>query len=191
MCRFERHTLLDTAEGMLRNGSYSAFSLNDLASSTSMNTSEVICYFPTKEAVLTALIRKRSAQLKIELRDISDAYHDAESRLVAYACLISEGFEGTMSTLSDSMTAARSDVPKAVGREVAKLLRLQLEWIQNVVQEHGLCCGQPYRTPPEIAARLIFSALEGDAVIDRALGANEPSAVSFIQILEMLGISRK
>jgi TetR/AcrR family transcriptional regulator, transcriptional repressor for nem operon len=188
--RAERRTLLTAAEEILRCRNYAALNLDGLATSTAMEQVEVAFHFPTKEALLTALIRRRIKLVRIDLRDISDAYHDAESRLVAYACMISDGFERGMQTLLESMAAISSEAPGNVRLEIRKLSHLQLDWVKDVVQEHRATCSVQAPLPATAAARLIVSALEGDTLIDRALGKSEPSAASFIEILALLGISQ-
>ncbi|MGU7774295.1 hypothetical protein ACV229_29475 [Burkholderia sp. MR1-5-21] len=175
-------SLLADAERLIRTRGYQAFHLSDLGSSASL------AEFRTKEALCTTLIRQHIAHIKTELYDIKLEYRDAESRLIAYACLFSEGFEKGLAPLSSVLAAARSSVPNALRKEIVKLFRMQLNWIQEVIREHGESRGQTTPLPPEHAARLLLSTLEGDAVIECALSADEPSAASFSQVLVTLGI---
>jgi AcrR family transcriptional regulator len=180
--------LLLEAERLIRRNGYSAFTLDNLASNTSISKSEVLEHFPNEESVCRELIRRHFEHLKCELRDIRMEYHDAESRLVAFACLLSEKFEKDLPSFSGMLANSRSCVPQTIRRKTAQLLQLQLVWIQEVIQEPGVLGGD-LQLPPEHAARLLLSALEGDAVIDCAFGATDPMATSFTAVMRSLGIS--
>ncbi|WP_321804018.1 hypothetical protein [Burkholderia sp. BCC1993] len=156
-----------------------------------MTEAEVTECFGKKEALFIKLIQTHSGYLEQELREISFEYRDAESRLIAYACLASEHFEQGVPSLPNVLGVARSSVPPEVGAEIEKLFRLQLNWIRQTVQEHQAAKEVAPALSADQAACLLASALEGDAVIECALNTGEPSATAFLQALTLLGISRR
>lgn len=168
-----------------------SFTFACLAESASSTEAVVTECFGTKEALYIELIHAHSGYLEQELRDISFEYRDAESRLIAYACLASDQFEQGVPSLPNVLSAARASVPREVGAAIEKLYRLQLNWIRQTVQEHHAANEVAPALSAGQAACLLVSALEGDAVVECALNTSEPSATSFLQVLTLLGISRQ
>ncbi|MBN3787455.1 TetR family transcriptional regulator [Burkholderia sp. Ac-20353] len=191
MVRSTRTLLLSHAERLIRRHGLSSFTLARLAESASLTEAVVTESLGTKDALYIELIHAHSGYLEQELRDISFEYRDAESRLIAYACLASDQFEQGVPSLPNVLSAARASVSHEVGVEIEKLYRLQLNWIRQTVQEHHAAKEVAPALSAGQAAYLLISALEGDAIVECALNTSEPSATSFLQVLTLLGISRR
>ncbi|MBN3779378.1 TetR/AcrR family transcriptional regulator [Burkholderia sp. Ac-20345] len=191
MVRSTRNRLLSHAERLIRRHGMSSFTFTRLAESASLTEAVVTECFGTKEALFIELIHAHSGYLEHELREIAFEYRDAESRLIAYACLASEQFEQGVPSLPNVLSAARASVPHEVGAEIEKLYRLQLNWLRQTVQEHHAAKDVAPTVSAGQAACLLVSALEGDAIVECALNTSEPSATSFLQVLTLLGISRR
>ncbi|MGU7774282.1 TetR/AcrR family transcriptional regulator [Burkholderia sp. MR1-5-21] len=189
--RSTRHVLLAEAGRLIRARGFSSFTLAGLATFASSTEAAVTECFGTEEALCVELIRTHAEYVDRELREISFEYRDAESCLIAYACLGSEGFEQGLPSLSSVLAAVRSHVSHRIGSEIEKLFRLKLNWIRQTLQAHHAAHESAALISTDHAAYLLFSALEGDAVIECALNACEPSATSFLQVLTLLGISRR
>ncbi|MFC6949595.1 hypothetical protein ACFQI9_34245 [Paraburkholderia dipogonis] len=170
---------------MIRTRGYLAFSLAELTTGEAAEANG----FASKEDLCTLLIRHKVERAESALRDVRLEFQDAESRLISFACLFFEDFEEGIPSLSHALAAARSEIPVSVRNQIARLFRLQLNWIQTVVKEHWVSNANPATISSEHAAHLLMCALEGDAITECALGAPEPTATGFIQALMLLGIS--
>jgi AcrR family transcriptional regulator len=182
---------LAEAERLIRTRGYGAFNLCDLAASTSITEVELIRLFTTKENLCLQLIRRHIEHVTAELRDIGLEYRDAESRLIAFACLFYEGFERDTPPFSCVLAAARSGVSSMVRSQIDRLFRLRIRWVQAVLEKHWASGDQRPTLSPERAAHLLFCTLEGEALVECALGADKPSATGFTQALVMLGIGTR
>jgi AcrR family transcriptional regulator len=179
-----RDAFLTEAERLIRTRGYLAFRLDELTSRETARDHG----FASKEELCASLIRHKVDQTRSALRDIRLDYHDAESRLISFACIYFEDFEEGLPSLPQALGVARIGTPVAIRNQVARLSRLQLNWIQTVVKEHWESGAKKGTISSEHAAHVLLSALEGDAITECALGVPEPSATGFIAALALLGI---
>lgn len=185
-----RSEALAEAAWLIRTRGYLGFDLEDLAITLSIGEAGAVRAFSSKEELCLELVRQHIERVKAELREIDLVFDDAESCLIAFAAFFYEEFESEVPSLSCALSAARSGIPTSVRRQVTRLFRLQVTWIRSVLRKHWAHRAQQSRLSPERAAHLLLAALEGEALVECAMGTREPSASNFTQLLVVLGIDR-
>ncbi|WP_321965048.1 TetR/AcrR family transcriptional regulator [Paraburkholderia sp. J7] len=186
-----RSTLLEGAERLIRERGYAAFSLPVLAQTLSVEELSIAKYFRNREDACTELVERLILRVGQELGDIYREYGDAQSRLIAYACLRSEEFVCGVPSLSAALGAAHASLPDTIRTRVSDLLALQLDWIRNVVQDHFGSFHQRAGVSSTQAAKLLLVALEGDAMLECVTREREPSASGYVLMMAVLGLNER
>ncbi len=189
-----RRRILEEAEFLIRTRGFAAFSYADLAERVAITKPSVHHYFPTKEELITVLVREYLGRFTAALAEIKQQHAGPGERLRTYASLFLDGFEKGMLPLCGALSAERSALPKSMHPQLTHFFRLHLDWLGEVLEE-GLAAGA---LRPGIAldqvALLLLSTLEGGTFVGWALQRKEPVLAAFeaaLQNIEMSNSARQ
>jgi len=164
-----RARLLAEAEVLLRTRGYAAFSYADLAERIAIRKASIHHHFPTKEALLAALVDEYLAKFIATLAGLATTQPDVRERLRAYARLFFEGIERGLLPLCGALSAERDALPDGMRPVLQRFFQLHLDWLVEQI-EAGIAAGtlSPQVEPLE-AAHLLLGALEGGSFVAWAL----------------------
>ena len=189
-----RALLLREAEFLIRTRGYSAFSYADLAERVAITKASVHYYFPTKEELITVLVREYMERFVATLATIKRQHPGPGDRLRAYAQLFLDGFEKGMLPLCGALSAERSALPESMRPQVENFFQIHLDWLAGVLDE-GLAAGALRAgIARDQVALLLLSTLEGGTFVGWALQRKEPVLAAFeaaLQNIEMSNSARR
>jgi TetR/AcrR family transcriptional repressor of nem operon len=170
-----RARLLAEAEILLRTRGYAAFSYADLADRIAIRKASIHHHFPTKEALLAALVDEYLARFIATLATLAATQTDVRERLRAYARLFFDGIEQGLLPLCGALSAERNALPDGMRPVVARFFQLHLDWLVEQIDD-GIASGD---IAPQVnandAAHLLLGALEGGSFVAWAL--EEPATM--------------
>jgi len=174
-----RARLLAEAEVLLRTKGYAAFSYADLAERIAIRKASIHHHFPTKEALLAALVDEYLAKFIATLADLAATRIDARDRLRAYSRLFLEGMERGLLPLCGALSAERAALPDAMRPVIARFFQLHVDWLVEQIDD-GIAAGV---LKPDVdaleTAHLLLGALEGGSFVAWALEDNAPVLSAF------------
>ncbi len=151
--------LLDAAEARMRAGGYHAVSFRDLAADLGIKSASVHYYFPKKEDLGAAVVRRYGEAFFEMLGGLVGPDTAAPDRITA---LVSAFRQALMTTdkvcLCGIMGAEAQGLPDPVRAEVARFLTSVLEWVTKAYAETGAA-------NPKARAELAVAALEGAMIL--------------------------
>ncbi|MDF3608153.1 TetR/AcrR family transcriptional regulator [Paracoccus sp. DMF-8] len=153
-----RQNLLDIAARHMRSRGYAAFSYGDLAAECGIRKASVHHHFPTKEALGLAVLDAHQEKFSARLQAITDDAADLRERLTAYGALFREGSGDGLLPLCGALAAERDALPQAMRDKAAGLLRVQLDWLTDVLAQGGVAHAAR-------SAMALLVALEGGAIV--------------------------
>jgi TetR/AcrR family transcriptional repressor of nem operon len=189
-----RHLILQEAEFLIRTRGYAAFSYADLAERVQITKASIHYYFPTKEELITVLLREYIKRFVATLATIRRHYPAAGDRLRAYAHLFLEGFEKGMLPLCGALSAERSALPETLRPQVEDFFQIHLDWLAGVLVEGRAAGALKPDVSPEQAALLLLSTLEGGTFVGWALQKKTPVLAAFeatLGNLEAVDLTRR
>jgi TetR/AcrR family transcriptional repressor of nem operon len=174
-----RARLLAEAEVLLRTKGYAAFSYADLAERIAIRKASIHHHFPTKEALLVALVDEYLARFIATLAELAQTRVDARDRLRAYSRLFLEGMERGLLPLCGALSAERDALPDAMRPVIARFFELHIEWLVAQIHE-GIAAGTiRHDVDPLETAHLLLGALEGGSFVAWALDDTAPVLGAF------------
>jgi TetR/AcrR family transcriptional repressor of nem operon len=174
-----RRLILQEAEFLIRTRGYAAFSYADLARRVQITKASIHYYFPTKEELITVLVREYLERFIETLAAIKRRYPAVGDRLRAYAHLFLDGFEKGMLPICGALSAERSALPEAMRPTVTDFFELHLEWLVGVLEEGAAAGALRPSIVPKQAAMLLLSTLEGGTFVGWALQKKAPVLAAF------------
>jgi TetR/AcrR family transcriptional repressor of nem operon len=181
-----RQVILDKSEVLVRSRGYSAFSYADLAKDMGIAKASVHYHFATKEDLVNAILRRcieRGADFMARTRS---EHVDARDCLRAYAQSYVASVESGMLPACGALAASRSSLPPSTYPALNEFFQNQFDWIAGVVRD-GIAQGvlAPPQ-PPEQAAVVLFSAIEGGTMIGWGMNDSTRVLAAFEAILECM-----
>jgi TetR/AcrR family transcriptional regulator, transcriptional repressor for nem operon len=156
------NAIMDAAERRIRLGGFNGFSFRELAADVGVKSSSVHYYFPTKEALAAAVVRRYTDRLAEKI-DAELAKGADPREVLANAFRRTTHSEACMCPVV-VMGAASGDLPAEVLTEVRRFYRMCLEKLMQAV---------PQKEASEIlsiitGAMVVANALNDKSLYDRA-----------------------
>lgn len=165
--------LLDVAEEKIRKHGFNAFSYKDLGDEVGIKTSSIHYYFPTKQDLALALIKKTIDQWRGYLSDINFRHQKGLERLEALVHIYTEDLKNHKLSLSGSLASELSSLSLSVHIELQEFFLIIEMW---TVQALTLALEQKeirQDINPHKAAALWLALLEGASLVARLQGSQE------------------
>lgn len=181
-----RQQILDKSETLVRSRGYAAFSYADLARDMGITKASVHYHFAAKEDLVLAILRRCIARGRDALAQLHADHADVRDRLRAYANIYLFSIEGGMLPICAALAAERAALPPSTYPLLSEFFQDQLDWLAAVVRE-GMAAGllAPPQ-PPETAALVLYSALEGGAMIGWGMDRSSMVLAAFEAVLECM-----
>ena len=181
-----RELILDKSETLMRSRGYTAFSYADLAADLGITKASVHYHFATKETLVLAILARCLARSRVTLAQLTRDHADVRDRLRAYAATFLFSVESGMMPVCGTLSAERAVLPESTYPGMQDFFQLQIDWLVEVI---GLGIGQGVIAPPmppEQAAMVVFSALEGGTMIAWGMDRKAVTLTAFEAILDCM-----
>ncbi|MHC5539111.1 TetR/AcrR family transcriptional regulator [Singulisphaera rosea] len=168
--RDTRKELLDLAETLVRTRGYNGFSYRDLAEQVGIKTASIHYHFPTKGDLGKALIENERRVFAKNLADLDAVEKDPRRRLEGFLELFQATTIGcgNRMCLGAMLAVEQETLTDAVGGEVRQLFAENEGWLAKVLEDGRKLRQFRFKGPADLAARALFSSLEGALLIARA-----------------------
>ncbi len=182
-----RDSLMRTAESLLRSKGYAAFSYADLAEAVGIRKASIHHHFPAKEDLGLAVVQAYVERMVQSYDDICHRHSSVEVRLAAFADWFMAGAKEGRLPLCGALAAEMAVLPPRLQALTRNFFRIQLQWLQKVLDEGAALQEIPAHIDTEVCSRQILSLLEGSSFVDWAL--DDRKTVDARTLLCLAGIS--
>ena len=159
--------ILDAAETLARKNGYGGFSFRDLAREIGIKSASVHYYFPTKESLGLALVKRYSQNIMITLGDPTK-YKSPQKAITQYVDLFkNEMSKESMICLCCLLGAEFSSLPVAMREETKTFFSQNIEWLKSALSINNSVPIEEKRY--QIAIKIV-STLQGAMIISQTLG---------------------
>lgn len=181
--------ILDAAQELIQRSGANAMSYQHISEAIGIRKASIHYHFPSKEVLLEALIQRYTAYFLGLVDTIVESKRDALTKLRAYGGL----FEATLNEgqhdkaclcgmlgaeLSTLASPAAAGVRRFYRENEKRLIRI----LEQGKAEKQLC----YRGDTKVVAEMIFSLLEGGALVARADGGHKRLHAMVEQTVKLL-----
>ncbi|SIO60509.1 transcriptional regulator, TetR family [Singulisphaera sp. GP187] len=168
--RDTRRELLDLAETLVRTRGYNGFSYRDLAEQIGIKTASIHYHFPTKGDLGEALIENEREVFAKNLAQLDAAEKDPRRRLERFIQLFQASTIGcdNRMCLGAMLAAEQETLPDAMGQAVRRLFAANEAWLAKLLEAGRNQRQFRFNGSADLAARSLFSALEGALLTARA-----------------------
>jgi TetR/AcrR family transcriptional repressor of nem operon len=168
--RDTRRELLDLAETLVRTRGYNGFSYRDLAEQIGIKTASIHYHFPTKGDLGEALIENEREVFARNLAQLDAAEKDPRRRLERFIQLFQASTIGcdNRMCLGAMLAVEQETLPDAVGEAVRRLFAANEDWLAKLLEEGRKTRQFRFKGSADVAARFLFSSLEGALLTARA-----------------------
>jgi TetR/AcrR family transcriptional repressor of nem operon len=162
-----RNQILDHAQMLVQTRGYNAMSYRDLATVIGVKTSSIHYYFPKKESLALALIRRYREAFKGALADIDAEVTDTRLKIQRYVSLFTSTVRSGRICLGGMLATDLTTLPVSIQDEVRGFYAENETWLSNLLGT-GRETGQlKFEGSPKVKAETLFAALEGIMVASR------------------------
>jgi TetR/AcrR family transcriptional repressor of nem operon len=168
--RDTRRELLDLAEKLVRSRGYNGFSYRDLAEQIGIKTASIHYHFPTKGDLGEALVESEREEFGKNLARLDAVEKDPRRRLERFIQLFQASTIGcdNRMCLGAMLAVEQETLPDAVGQAVRRLFEDNEAWLAKLLEEGRKKRQFRFNGSADVAARSLFSALEGALLMARA-----------------------
>jgi TetR/AcrR family transcriptional repressor of nem operon len=181
-----RQLILDKAETLMRSRGYTAFSYADLAADLGITKASVHYHFATKEDLALAILARCLDRGRAMLVQLTRDHAGVRDRLRAYAATFLFSVESGMMPVCGTLAAERGVLPDSTYPGIQQFFQMQIDWLAEVVREGTAAGILAPPLPPEQAAVVIFSALEGGTMIAWGMDRKTVTLTAFEAILDCM-----
>ena len=162
--------LLDTAQRLVQERGYNAFSYKDLAEAVGIRTASIHYHFPSKADLGVAIMDRYTDDLSQALSSIDADALESQAKLREFIALYSQTKRCGAICLCGSLASDRETLPEQLQEAVTRYLVSSEAWLTQTLQ-HGVEQGEFTLTveAPDLAASLL-SSLQGGLILSRARG---------------------
>jgi TetR/AcrR family transcriptional regulator, transcriptional repressor for nem operon len=168
--------ILDAAQQLIQRSGANAMSYQHISEAIGIRKASIHYHFPSKDALLEALIQRYTAYFLGLVDTIIESKRDARAKLRAYA----ELFEATLregrqdkACLCGMLGAELSTLASPAAAGVRRFYRENQKRLVRILEEGKAQKQFHYRGDTNVVAEMIFSLLEGGALVARAEGGHK------------------
>lgn len=189
--------LLDSAQALIQDRGYNAFSYKDLAEEIGIRTASIHYHFPAKEDLGVALMDRYTSGLDEALAGIDRnaangkrADSPCTARLKSFFKMYAKTESCGSICVCGSLASDRETLPEALQTSVALYVQKSEAWLRKLIEE-GMRSGEfdaEAGKPSEIAASILAS-LQGGLILARVRAARGSLLASIQRVYSgLLGI---
>lgn len=164
--------ILDTAERLITQGGFHAFSFQDIAERIGIKKASIYYHHPAKAALGREVIARYRARFREVLAAIDSAepidYGDALSLYLAPIIQLSQSDDGVC--LCGVLGGEYIALPEEMQAEVGAFFEEHQTWLAGLLERGRAAGAFGFTGSAAKMAKLMFSAVEGALIIKRATG---------------------
>lgn len=161
----KQEAILETAEKMIRDGGYRAFSFREIAKVIGIKSSSVHYYFPTKADLGAEVAKRYTERFLNRIGDSEQLIQQGKDPIENYVNVFREALVKDKSMcLCGLLGAEANSLPSEVVQATKLFFERNIEWL---TQAYTLKSGQ---NAPHAQAVKTLALLEGTMMISNALG---------------------
>ena len=171
--------LLQTAQGLIQERGFNAFSYADLAQSVGVRTASIHYHFRTKVDLVCAIVEQLLEALDVSLGRLDRQYDTQGARLRAFIDSYRQTHERGHICACGSLASDLQTLPEEVQKLVRAYIDRSEQWVREKIID-GTQSGE-FRPGDEASnlASLLIASLQGALIIARARGGE--SVIDSIQ----------
>lgn len=181
--------IMDAAQELIQRGGANAMSYQDISDAVGIRKASIHHHFPTKDQLIDAVVERYTAYFLGVVDGIVTSKQDAATKLRRYAAL----FEATLcdgkrdkACLCGMLGAELSTLGSPSAAGVRRFYRENETRLAQVLEE-GRESGQfHFKGDVKLVAAMLFSLLEGGALVARAEGGHKRLHAILKQTLKLL-----
>ena len=162
------HKILDTAQSMVRNRGYSAFSYADIAEEVGIRKASIHYHFPSKDDLIKELVKRYRDVLARKCQGIEQQQATPQEQFRAFISLYRDGLQSNQICLCGMLTADFAVLNSAIQEELKTFFSVTESWLVNLLKRgeeaQAWQCSQSYETE----AKSIIAILQGAQLVARA-----------------------
>ena len=162
--------ILDTANALLIDRGYSAFSYADIAETVNIRKASIHHHFPTKAGLVGAVLRRHRARISAGMKALDDQIDDPLVRIKNYFRYWEGCIEGnTLSFCIGALLGAEMpSLPEEIQAEVRLHFSMLTEWFERTLRAGSKA--RTIRLPGTVAteAQMLIAVLHGAMLSARA-----------------------
>jgi TetR/AcrR family transcriptional regulator, transcriptional repressor for nem operon len=181
--------ILNAAQELIQRSGANAMSYQHISEAIGIRKASIHYHFPTKEALLEALIQRYTAYFLGLVDTVVESKRDALAKLRAYAGL----FEATLSEgkqdkacLCGMLGAELSTLASPAAAGVRRFYRENEKRLVRILEQGKAEKQFHYRGDTKLVAEMIFSLLEGGALVARVEGGHKRLHAMVEQTVKLL-----
>ena len=159
--------ILDTAQSMVRNRGYSAFSYADIAKEIGIRKASIHYHFPSKDHLVKELVKRYREILERKCFHIEQQKITPQEQLREFVNLYRDGLQDNQICLCGMLTADFVVLNSEIQAELRSFLAVNQSWLSRLLQrgkEAGVWkCGESV----EFEAKTILAILQGAQLVAR------------------------
>lgn len=161
--------IMNTAEELIKERGYNAFSYRDLSKVVGIKTSSIHYHFPTKSDLAREITIRYRENLMDAVLSIDETTKDPKEKLIKYIHIFYDIVRGGDKICFCAMMAADySNLPEEVQKEINLVFTSNEGWLTKVLNDGLESKVFDFKGKAEDKAKAIFSALEGATISSRA-----------------------
>jgi TetR/AcrR family transcriptional regulator, transcriptional repressor for nem operon len=164
--------ILKTADALMTNLGYSAFSYADIAEAVQIRKASIHHHFPTKADLATAVLRARQERLTQGTKQLDEEIKDPLARIAAYVhywegCIRDRTMEFCVAAL---MGAEMPSLPEQVQKEVHLYFDSLSKWLERTLKAGVKQRVIRLQQPAAVEAQTLMAVVHGAMLSARATG---------------------
>ena len=180
--------LLDTAQTLIQERGYNAFSYKDLAETVGMRKASIHHHFPAKASLGVAVMERYIERLRASLAKIDSGARSNQAKIKAFIGLYIATEKTGAICLCGSLATDRQTLPTEMQDAVARYIQCSEDWVTERVKL-GVAAGEfGFAGKPRDVASSLLSSLQGGLIMSRAQTNNRPLLTTiqrvFLQVLQ-------
>ncbi|MEM6252930.1 MAG: TetR/AcrR family transcriptional regulator [Cyanobacteria bacterium P01_D01_bin.156] len=165
--------ILDVAQDLVRCRGYSAFSYADISAQVGIRKASIHYHFPTKEALVQALVQRYRTAFQERLKGIESTEPDPQKQLQQFVALYRSGLSECQICLCGMLSVEIEILADPIQQEVRAFLSDTKTWLKDVLAAGAAAgCLQP-RVSPETEASLLLATIQGAQLFARTAADSE------------------
>jgi TetR/AcrR family transcriptional repressor of nem operon len=166
--------IIDVAQALVQARGFNGFSYRDLADRILIRTASIHYYFPRKDDLARALMKRYRRDFDEVIQSIDHADRSPQDRLTSYLKMFSALSKGgSRLCLFAVFSAELSAFSETVQGEIQSFYEDNIRWIGGVIDEGRLSGVFSFPGESRDIASAIFSFLEGEMLVRRVFPARE------------------
>ena len=160
--------LLDSAQLLIQQRGYNAFSYKDLAASVGIRTASIHYHFPAKADLGHALMERYVTNLEGVLATIDAGTSTSKSKLKSFIKLYTQTESSGSICLCGSLASDAETLPPPMQKSIETFVAMSERWIAQTIAA-GVVSGEfAYAGKPADAATALLASLQGGLILSRA-----------------------